>query len=92
MHIMNTISIFAFMAFFTLASAVLMKPMRFADYEQSIGLHRRAMNAMDGFAELVLQNHSQLIYHGVSSITSYTPTTWLFADCHQLLASIISPI
>lgn len=89
MPTMNTIYVFAIIAFATLTSAVMMKPMRFVDYEHTIGLQRRTV---DGFSDLVLQNQSQLIYHGFSSTYFYIPIVWRLADKHQILGNITSPV
>lgn len=68
-HIMHTLCLFAMVAFAVCVSALQLRPISIVDYEVAVGLHRRAL---DDFTDFILQDHSQLMYHGVSSMESKT--------------------
>jgi len=68
-HIMQTLCLFAIMALAACVSALQLRPISIIDYEDAVGLHRRAL--VD-FTDLVPRDHSQLMYHGMSSTESNT--------------------
>lgn len=73
-HIMHTLCLSAMVAFAVCVSALQLRPISIVDYENAVGLHRRALN---DFTDFMLRDHSQLMYHGVSSIEPNTAVRWV---------------